>query len=217
MKHILILCNIIFLLSISATSVADEANSVFPPFLNLSLDEGETVIEQVSLTITPYCIRPFHVDVVASDPSVPMRNLTGVVINGCGGDTSTFDIEITGALTSQHYDLQFVDSEFGGILASIPVSITPKQDLESLLGVLFNKSGIVFQVRSNGCTQKSDFKVDVMETYPLQLRLIRIQPDPCDAYVPLGERIYFKYQELSIVPGDELRVLNPLGTITVPF
>ncbi|MCU7919699.1 MAG: hypothetical protein KZQ95_15270 [Candidatus Thiodiazotropha sp. (ex Epidulcina cf. delphinae)] len=217
MKYILILWNIIFLLSSSAASMADEYNSVFPSFLDLTLNEGEMAIEQVSLTIHPFCIRPVYVDVIASDPSALAKNLTGVVVNGCGGDTSTFDIEFTGAASPQHFELQFVDSEFGGVLAAIPVSISPMPKPEPLLGVLFRKYGIVFQVASSGCTQKSDFRVEVMESFPLQLRLIRVQQDPCDAFVPLGERIHFSYRELGIVPGDELRVLNPLGTVVVPF
>lgn len=217
MKHILILWNVIFLLCSTTAIIADENNTVFPASLNLTLDEGETAIEQVSLTIHPYCIRPFYVDVIASDPNVSITNLTGVVINGCGGDTSSFDIEFSGSLSPQYFDLQFVDSEYGGVLATIPVSISPEQNLESLLGVLFNESSIVFQVASSGCTQKRDFRVEVMESLPLQLRLIRINPDPCDAYVPLGTRINFKYNELGIAPGDALRVVNPLGTVVVPY
>ncbi len=217
MKHILIFWNTIFLLTASMLSSADDINTAYPPFLDLTLNKGETVIEKVSLTIHPYCIRPVYVDVVASDPNALVKNLTGVVINGCGGDTSSFEVEFTGASNPQRFNLQFVDSEFGGVLASIPVSISPMQELESLLGVLFRDQGIVFQVASNGCTQKSDFKIDVMESDPLQLRLIRVRPDPCDAYVPLGERIFFSYRELGIIAGDELKVQNPLGTVVVPY
>jgi hypothetical protein len=88
--------------------------------------------------------------------------------------------------------------------------------LPGALRVLFNGSGITFQVMSSGCTQKNDFELEVMESDPLQLRLIRISPDPCDAYVPLGVRINYKYQELGITPGSELRVVNPLATVIVP-
>jgi hypothetical protein len=217
MKHFSILWNIIFLLITSAACLADEYHSVNPSFLDLTINEGETSIEQVSLTIPPYCIRPFHVDVIASDPSAPVTNLTGELINGCGGDTSTYDIEFFGTLTPQHFDLQFIDSEYGGVLASIPVSVTPRQDLEPLLGVIFLKSGIVFQVTSTGCTQKSDFDLQVLESYPLQLRLIRINPDLCDAYIPLGERIFYSYSELGLLSGTKLSVMNPLGTAVVPY
>jgi hypothetical protein len=75
----------------------------------------------------------------------------------------------------------------------------------------------VFQVESSGCTQKSDFEVVIMESYPMQLSLERINQDPCDAYIPLGERIFFSYRELGVTPGSELMVVNPLGKIVVPF
>lgn len=216
MKHYITIWNIVFLLTVNTASLANETYTVDPPFLDLALNEGETTIEQVSYTFHPQCIRPVYVDVIASDSSVSITNLTGVVINGCGGDTSTFDIEFSGTLTPQIFDLQFVDTDSGGVLASIPVSISPRQDLEPLLGVVFHDPGIVFQVSSNGCTQKSDFSVEVMESYPLQIRLTRLNPDPCDAYVPLGELIFYRYNELGIVPGNELRVVNPLGTVVVP-
>lgn len=218
MKHILVLAGIVFLLTLNAASIAaDDFATVSPTMLDLTLDEGERVVEQVSLTIHPLCIRPFHVDVMASDPDVPVTNLTGVIVNGCGGDTSTFDVEFIGTGQPWHFELLFVDSEFGGVLASIPVNINPMPEFEPLLGVMFREQAIVFQVASSGCTQKSDFEVEVLESFPLQIRLIRIQEDPCDAFVPLGERIRFTYRELGIAPGDELRVVNPLGTVIVPF
>ena len=218
MKCVWKLSSIVFLLMFNAvTLAADDFSTVSPTLLNLTLNEGEMVVEQVSLTIHPLCIRPFDVDVVASAPDALARNLTGVLINGCGGDTSTFDIEFAGRSTPQHFELQFVDAEFGGVLAAIPVSINPMPAFEPLLGVLIRERGIVFQVASSGCTHKSDFKVDVLESFPLQIRLIRLQEDPCDAFIPLGVRIHFTYRELGIAPGDQLRVVNPLGTVTVPF
>lgn len=215
MKHISILWSIILLMSSSTLSLADEAFSVSPRSLDLTLDDGETIIEEVSLTVNIICVMAFDVDVVASDPSVSVRNLTGVDTNGCGGDTSTFEIEFTGAAVPMQFDLQFVDS--GSILATIPVTMSPRPELEALHGVLFGRTGIIFQVTSSGCTQKSDFDVVIMESYPLQLRLNRLNPDPCDAYVPLGKRVFYSYHELGLVPGSELRVVNPLGKTVVPF
>lgn len=103
---------------------AQEFATVTPTTLELTLVQGESTVEQVSMTINPFCIRPYDVDVVASSPDALVANQTGVLVNGCGGDTSTFDVSITGTGTAQAYDLQFVDSEFGGVLASIPVSIS---------------------------------------------------------------------------------------------
>lgn len=222
-----LLIAVFFLLSMSAASVsaadltnvsANDFTTVFPKMINLTLDQGEMVTEKVALTIHPYCVRPYKVDVVASDPDALVTNVTGIVVNGCGGDTSTFEIEITGTGASQFFDLQFVDAEFGGVLGSIPVTIkNPAHNVEPLIGLLIRSEGILFQVASGGCTTKDDFKVEVLESYPLQLRLIRLQEDPCDAYLPLGTRIRFTFRELGINPGDLFRVVNPLGTIRVPW
>jgi len=92
--------------------------------LNLTLAQGESTVQQVSWTFNPLCIRPFEVDVVASNPAALVANLSGVLVNQCGGDTSTFVMSIMGTGSAQSFDLQFVDSEFGGVLASIPVTIT---------------------------------------------------------------------------------------------
>ena len=196
---------------------ADDFATVSPSTLDLILNQDETVSEQVSLSIHPLCIRPFEIDVVASEPDALVKNLTGVLLNGCGGDTSSFEIEFTGTGEPQVFDLQFVDAEFGGLLGSIPVTInTPAPNIEPLLGLVIRRSGITFQVPSSGCTEKSDFTVEVLESFPLQLRLIRLEEDPCDAFEPLGTRIRFSYKELGMQRGDKFRVVNPLGTAEVP-
>ena len=56
----------------------------------------------------------------------------------------------------------------------------------------------------------------MLESFPLQLRLIRLQEDLCDAVLPLGTRILFSYRELKIQRGDQLQVVNPLGIVEVP-
>ena len=104
---------------------AQDISTPSPATLDLTLAQGESTVEPVSLTIHPVCIRPIDVDVVASSPDALLANLTGVLVNGCGGDTSTFDISIMGTGTAQTYDLQFVDADSGGVLATIPVTITP--------------------------------------------------------------------------------------------
>lgn len=110
-----------------ASSLAHAAfSTVAPASLNLLLDAGDVHTDTVSIEIDPFCIRPFEIEVVASDAGALLQNLTGVVINGCGGDKSEFDIEITGTGAPQSFELQFVDAEFGGVLDVIPVSISPE-------------------------------------------------------------------------------------------
>ena len=101
----------------------DGFSSVAPDRIQVSLAAGEALQTQVSWTFDPLCIRPFEVDVDATDPDVSFENLTGVVTNGCGGDVSTFEVRLVGDGLSHAFDLQFVDAEFGGILDVIPVTI----------------------------------------------------------------------------------------------
>ena len=210
------LLSTILLLTITAVGASAQGFAdVSPLALNLTLGSGETTVETVSLTIHPLCVRPFNVDVVASDAGAIVSNLTGVVVNGCGGDTSSFDVQFTGTGAAQSFDLQFVDADFGGLLATIPVTIAPS-DLEPLIGLIFRPRAIIFQVYSSGCTTKGDFRLEVLESLPLQLRLIRINEDPCDAFVPLGARIRFSYRSLGLEPSQSLRVVNPLGVVEVP-
>lgn len=203
----------------TANLFADEFTTPYPAMLNLSLDQGEMVTMQVSLSIHAFCFQPVDIDVTASDPDALMVNTTGVLSNGCGNDTSTFDIEFTGTGAPQIFELQFDDTN-GNIMASILVTITPpKPAREPLLGLLMERKVIGFQVSSNGCTKKSDFKVLVhtLIPHPHQLILIRLQEDPCDAVVPQGALIRFTYRELGLQPGDQLQVKNPLGTAMVPW
>ncbi len=103
----------------------DELATVQPPRINVNLEFGEPFVGDVSLTIHPLCFRPYEVDVVASDPDIEVINESGVQLNGCGGDTSTFQVVIFGhEMTNREFELQFVDAEFGGVLAAIPVHFT---------------------------------------------------------------------------------------------
>ena len=109
---------------VTISTPSQEITVVTPETLELTLAQGESTVEQVSFTFNPFCVRPIDVDVIASDPGGLVANQSGVQVNNCGGDTSTFDVSITGTGVEQAYDLQFVDAEFGGVLASIPVTIS---------------------------------------------------------------------------------------------
>lgn len=89
-----------------------------------TLADGESLVAQLSIQIHPLCIRPFEID-IATDPAAPVANLSGVQVNGCGGDTSFFNVELTGDGFTHIFDLNFIDAEFGGVLASISGSIAP--------------------------------------------------------------------------------------------
>ncbi len=88
-------------------------------------------------------------------------------------------------------------------------------DAERILGVRAGPRGIAFQVSSGGCTAKEDFDVKIMESFPLQLELVRMEPDLCEAYVPYGKTIRFSYRELRLADGDQFIVVNPPAVIAV--
>jgi hypothetical protein len=88
--------------------------------------------------------------------------------------------------------------------------------LEGIVGIQIRRRGIVFQVRSSGCTDKSDFQVDVFEGSVLNVALIRTRPDLCRAVEPLGTRVFFSYRELGLEPTEEFVVINPRAPVLVP-
>ncbi len=94
-----------------------------PSRLDLLLQAGEETVVGVSMTVHPFCIVPINVDVVSSDPDIAVSNLSGVHVNGCGGDVSKFEVSITGDGGSHQFDLLFVDPEAGNEHTSIPVTI----------------------------------------------------------------------------------------------
>ena len=68
-------------------------------------------------------LNQFGVDVIASDPTAPFVNTTGVVTGVGGGDTALFDVQFTGDGEAHSFDLQFVRAGTGILLGSIPVTI----------------------------------------------------------------------------------------------
>ncbi|QNN24371.1 LEPR-XLL domain-containing protein [Planctomycetales bacterium ZRK34] len=66
----------------------------------------------------------FSVDVIASDPSVTIDNLTGLITGLGSGEQAAFDIKFHGQLMPQSFDLQFVRSDDHSIvLGTIPIRI----------------------------------------------------------------------------------------------
>jgi RHS repeat-associated protein len=63
-----------------------------------------------------------NIDLVASDPQVSFRNLTGTVRGVGPGQTATFNTELTGDGVAHSFDLVFVRAGSGVVLGSIPVT-----------------------------------------------------------------------------------------------
>ena len=72
---------------------------------------------------------------------------------------------------------------------------------------------VTIVARSNGCTQKEDFRFVVRDrgedTFDIGFR--RERPDNCKALVPDGRRMTWTYAELGVPRNANLYVLNPVG------
>lgn len=86
---------------------------------------------------------------------------------------------------------------------------------EKILGYQPARTGIFFQVKSGGCTQREDFRVLLAKDANgiLQMTLVRIRPDTCHPFLPMGIRFKFTYQELGMNAGEAFTVLNSNGIV----
>ncbi|MGH1468659.1 MAG: hypothetical protein ACRBBP_07245 [Bdellovibrionales bacterium] len=76
---------------------------------------------------------------------------------------------------------------------------TPNQP-EILMGFLSSDHGITFQTAS--CGGKEIFEVSIMESFPLQLQLLRRSDmSECSQVYTHGQSIFFSYRELGIGGG----------------
>ena len=100
-------------------------------------------------------------------------------------------------------------------LGSIAVAASHGQP-EEILGYRPMSDGIVFQVRSGGCTHKTDFLAETkrdQRTGATELILLRIRPDLCHPFLPMGERFKFSYAELGLTAGEDFVVKNKNGIV----
>ena len=78
--------------------------------------------ETVSITVHPTCIRPYELSLESSDDELFFLPLSEQpVINGCGGDTSDFEILLLNAPVGQS-TLDIVDAFDGSVLGSVTVT-----------------------------------------------------------------------------------------------
>jgi hypothetical protein len=87
--------------------------------------------------------------------------------------------------------------------------------VEQLLGLQVGPEGVIFQVFSGGCTTKDDFRIERFQADPVQLLLIRLEPDTCEAFIPYGTTIRYSYESLELENGQRFIVLNPMTPIKV--
>ena len=86
------------------------------------------------------------------------------------------------------------------------------RELEGVHGVRFERGQAVVRVTSNGCTGKSDFRVEIMDGAAMagEMTLVRTEPDHCRALVAEGVELSWTYAELGLERGAALVLANPL-------
>lgn len=81
--------------------------------------------------------------------------------------------------------------------------------LEPLLGVRRTKSGLSFQVRSSGCTNKNNFAVVVNRKNNMyEIEAERVRTDNCELMTPEGIELFYAFSELGIPVGAQYRIVN---------
>src|SRR5262249_12997429 len=84
---------------------------------------GHTDSDTLTVTVLAAIYRQPAIDVIPSDPSVSLVNLTGPLPGIGPGQTAAFDVRLTGKDTPEAFDLLFVRPATGVLLGSIPVVV----------------------------------------------------------------------------------------------
>ncbi|MBU2710495.1 hypothetical protein [Zooshikella harenae] len=104
------------------------------------------------------------------------------------------------------------------LIATLAISTTTFAEgvKEVLMGFDIEPNSIVLHVASGGCTSKSDFKIDIKnnknEQPPLQLTVLRLVPDYCEAHIPNGIELYYDRAALGLSGDIEFTLTNTIGT-----
>ena len=91
------------------------------------------------------------------------------------------------------------------------------EPLEPVLAFRENAQGeLVVRVRSNGCTTKDSFQVDVTGSaaagWSFDMALTRLHADRCRALLPQGVALTWTKDELGLPPSAEVNLLNRVET-----
>jgi hypothetical protein len=90
------------------------------------------------------------------------------------------------------------------------------EKIERLLGFQYGPKGMTFQVRSGGCTDKSDFNLVLSNTHPQSVHLYRTNPRMCRASMPFGTKIHYTFKEIGLSQGEWFEIENPLNDFMAP-
>lgn len=93
---------------------------------------------------------------------------------------------------------------------------------EVLLGVTEEDDRLLVQVRSNGCTDRDSFDVEAYTNKEgtLEITVVRLFSDYCEALVPNGELLEIPFEDLGLETGMSYAVQNdvvPAEPVDLPF
>lgn len=80
----------------------------------------------------------------------------------------------------------------------------------TVYGAMVHTDHVEFLVTSNGCTDESNFQVDVDHhgMREVTLELDRIKADHCKALMAEGTLVSWSFEDLGIEPGTEVNIVN---------
>ena len=89
----------------------------------------------------------------------------------------------------------------------MPTTEKESYRLETLHGLAVTETKVIITVTSTGCTDESDFKIEVVETLPLLVNFIRVKPDFC-RMISHSVDLSFSLKEVG---AAEFKVGNPFA------
>ncbi|MDJ0616933.1 MAG: hypothetical protein QNJ63_09340 [Calothrix sp. MO_192.B10] len=84
---------------------------------------------------------------------------------------------------------------------------TEYPSVETLHGLVVTETKVIITVTSTGCTDESDFKIEIVETLPLLVKIVRVKPDFC-RMIPHSVDLSFSLKEFG---AAEFKVANPFA------
>ena len=89
----------------------------------------------------------------------------------------------------------------------MPTTSKESRSVETLHGLAVTETKVIITVTSTGCTDESDFKIEVAESLPPLVTFIRVRPDFC-RMISHSVDLSFSLKEVG---SAEFKVANPFA------
>lgn len=95
------------------------------------------------------------------------------------------------------------------VMVSVDTSGMPGE-MEPIHAAAFTADSALFQVSSNGCTDRDDIEPIISRVdQEVVITLRRLTPDNCRAWLAEGVQLEFSLEELGLETGERARINNP--------